>query len=84
VNMVAKLKYSPYVEDPLYKKDILDVSGNKISEELIKKKSFVFSHKIRGCDLFEFILEMMMAKNNQDALKQNKNDLYNSALRENA
>jgi hypothetical protein len=78
----CEVEILPYVEDPLYKKDILDVSGNKISEELIKKKSFVFSHKIRGCDLFEFILEMMMAKNNQDALKQNKNDLYNSALRE--
>jgi hypothetical protein len=78
----CEVEILPYIEDPLYKKDILDESGNKISEELIKKKSFVFSHKIRGCDLFEFILEMMMAKNKQDDLKQNKNDLYNSALRE--
>ena len=62
--------------DPVFFTDTI------IHSKLIKKKSFVFSHKIRGCDLFEFILEMMMAKNKQDGLKQNKDDLYNSALRE--
>ena len=46
------------------------------------KKGIYFSDKVRGCDLFEFILEFMQKKNEQDKLKKSKSELYNAALRE--
>jgi hypothetical protein len=48
----------------------------------VVKNGIVFENKIRGCDLFEFILEFMMKKNEQDINKKTKPELYNSALRE--
>ena len=63
--------------------------SNVMIEQLLKngckvdiKNGFYFSDKVRGCDLFEFILVFMKKKNEQDALKKSKSDLYNSALRE--
>ena len=49
---------------------------------VIIKKGIIFTDKMRGCDLFEFILEFMMKKNEQDIYKKTKNGLYNGALRE--
>ena len=46
------------------------------------KSGITFQDKMRGCDLFEFILEFMMKKNEQDINKKEKPELYNSALRE--
>ena len=63
--------------------------SSKMIEQLLKykckvniKNGLVFENKIRGCDLFEFILEFMMKKNEQDINKKKKPELYNSALRE--
>lgn len=50
--------------------------------EVTIKKGIYFSDKVRGCDLFEFILEFMQKKNEQDGLKKAKSADYNSALRE--
>ena len=50
--------------------------------EVTIKKGIYFSDKVRGCDLFEFILEFMQKKNEQDGHKKSKSELYNSALRE--
>ena len=46
------------------------------------KNGLYFSDKVRGCDLFEFILEFMNKKNEQDEFKKTKDERYNSALRE--
>lgn len=45
-------------------------------------KGFVFTKKIKSCQLFGFLLEFMKEKNRQDTLKQNNDPEYNSALRE--
>mgnify|MGYP003111025522 CR=1 FL=1 len=46
------------------------------------KNGIYFSDKVRGCDLFEFLLEFMQKKNEQDVYKKSKSELYNAALRE--
>ena len=46
------------------------------------KKGNYFSDKIRGCDLFRFILDFMLMKNEQDIYKSSAPEKYNSALRE--
>ena len=46
------------------------------------KKGIYFTDHVRGCDLFEFILEFMQKKNEQDGFKKSKSENYNSALRE--
>lgn len=46
------------------------------------KKGYYFEDKIKGCDLFEFLLDFMKAKNEQDTNKKTNPELYNSALRE--
>lgn len=63
--------------------------SNVMIEQLLKngckvniKNGFYFTDRVRGCDLFEFILVFMKKKNEQDLLKKGKSDLYNSALRE--
>ena len=50
--------------------------------EVTIKNGIYFSDKVRGCDLFEFILEFMNKKNEQDGFKKTKDANYNSALRE--
>ena len=46
------------------------------------KNGFVFPDKKKSCDMFDFLLDFMKAKNEQDTLKKNKDSNYNSALRE--
>lgn len=46
------------------------------------KKGFYFTEKIKGCDLFKFLLEFMKGKNQQDGYKRNKDRQYNACLRE--
>lgn len=50
--------------------------------KVIVKEGFYFMNKIKSCSLFEFILEFMKQKNEQDKLKREKSPLYNPALRE--
>ena len=50
--------------------------------KVVIKSGITFQYKMRGCDLFEFILEFMKKKNEQDINKKEKPELYNSALRE--
>jgi hypothetical protein len=54
----------------------------KYNCKVLVKKGFIFSRKIKSCEMFNFLLDMMKAKNEQDALKDNKNNNYNPALRE--
>lgn len=49
---------------------------------VVVKNGFIFSRKLKSCEMFSFILEMMKAKNEQDTLKKNKDPAYNPALRE--
>ena len=46
------------------------------------KKGFYFTEKIAGCELFEFLLEFMQKKNQQDMYKKLGDTRYNPALRE--
>lgn len=46
------------------------------------KKGFIFTQKIKGCELFKFILDFMDIKNQQDILKESKDANYNPVLRE--
>lgn len=50
--------------------------------EVVIKNGFVFEDKMKSCDMFGFLLDFMQAKNNQDTLKKNKSNEYNSAMRE--
>ena len=46
------------------------------------KNGFVFPEKKKSCDMFDFLLDFMKAKNEQDTLKSKKDPKYNPALRE--
>jgi hypothetical protein len=46
------------------------------------KKGFYFSEKKKSCEMFDFILDCMGAKNEQDNYNKNKDSKYNPALRE--
>jgi len=49
---------------------------------VVVKKGFYFTGKMKSCEMFDFMLDLMKEKNSQDTFKSTKNDLYNSALRE--
>jgi hypothetical protein len=49
---------------------------------LVIKKGFYFTEKKKSCDMFDFLLDFMKAKNEQDTKKKVKDDSYNPALRE--
>jgi hypothetical protein len=54
----------------------------KYNCKVVIKNGFIFEDKMKSCDMFGFLLDFMKAKNEQDTLKKNKDDKYNSALRE--
>lgn len=54
----------------------------KYGVDVTIKKGFVFTEKKKSCEMFGFLLDFMSAKNTQDTLKKNKDNTYNSALRE--
>jgi len=49
---------------------------------VVIKNGFYFTEKKKSCDMFDFILDLMGAKNEQDTKKKNKDPSYNPALRE--
>lgn len=49
---------------------------------VVIKNGFYFTEKKKSCEMFDFLLNFMSAKNEQDTLKKNKSNDYNSALRE--
>ncbi len=49
---------------------------------VVIKEGIYFTEKIKGCELFKFILDIMKLKNEQDKLKEVKDPKYNSSLRE--
>ncbi len=54
----------------------------KIGAKIKIKNGFYFTEKIKSCNLFEFLLEIMKLKNIQDTYKESKDPKYNSVLRE--
>ena len=60
---------------------ITNINGGNIDEEC---EGFCFKDKIKGCELFKPILEIMKLKMTEDRYKANKDDRYNPALRETA
>ena len=54
----------------------------KYNCKVVVKSGFIFPDKKKSCDMFDFILDFMSAKNEQDTKKKNKDDTYNPALRE--
>jgi len=49
---------------------------------VVIKKGFYFTEKKKSCDMFDFLLDFMKAKNEQDTLSKKKDASYNPALRE--
>ena len=49
---------------------------------VVIKNGFYFTEKKKSCDMFDFLLDFMKEKNEQDTLNKNKDELYNPALRE--
>ena len=54
----------------------------KFKCKVVIKKGFYFTEKIKSCVMFDFLLDFMAGKNNQDTKKKNKDESYNPALRE--
>jgi len=50
--------------------------------KVVIKNGFYFTDRKKSCDMFDFLLDFMQAKNEQDDKKKNKDVSYNSALRE--
>jgi hypothetical protein len=50
--------------------------------KVVIKNGFYFTEKKKSCDMFDFLLDFMSAKNEQDTKKKDKDNTYNSALRE--
>lgn len=46
------------------------------------EENFYFTDKIKGCELFKFVLNWMKLKNQQDIYKKTNKELYNSSMRE--
>ena len=58
--------------------DLLKRHGCKVTI----KSGFYFTDIVKSCDLFKFILDLMVQKNQQDEYKRNNDPEYNSCLRE--
>jgi len=54
----------------------------KYNCKVVIKNGFTFPDKKKSCDMFDFLLHFMKAKNEQDTLKSKKDENYNPALRE--
>lgn len=54
----------------------------KFNCKVVIKNGFYFTEKKKSCDMFDFLLDFMKAKNEQDTLNKVKDDAYNPALRE--
>jgi hypothetical protein len=54
----------------------------KFGCSVVIKNGFYFTEKKKSCDMFDFLLDFMKAKNEQDTLNKKKDDAYNPALRE--
>ena len=50
--------------------------------KVVIKSGFYFTDKMKSCEMFDFILDLMKAKNEEDEKKRNNNPTYNPALRE--
>ena len=50
--------------------------------KVVIKNGFYFTDKKKSCDMFDFLLDFMKGKNEQDTKKKNKDVSYNPALRE--
>ena len=54
----------------------------KYNCKVVIKNGFYFTEKKKSCDMFDFLLDFMSAKNGEDTKKKNKDESYNPALRE--
>jgi hypothetical protein len=50
--------------------------------KVVVKNGFIFPDKRKSCEMFDFLLDFMKAKNEQDTFKKVKDTQYNPALRE--
>jgi hypothetical protein len=50
--------------------------------KVVIKNGFIFTDKLKSCEMFKFLLDFMKEKNQQDTYKKNKDEKYNPALRE--
>jgi len=54
----------------------------KFGAKVVIRNGFYFTDKMKSCEMFDFILDLMKAKNEQDTKKKVKDPSYNPALRE--
>lgn len=69
------------LEDYLISNVMIDLL-KKYGCKVVIKKGFYFTDKMKSCEMFDFLLDFMKAKNEQDTKKKFKDETYNSALRE--
>ena len=73
--------YDGVLEDYLVSNVIIGLL-KKFNCKVVIKNGFYFTEKKKSCDMFDFLLDFMKAKNEQDTLNKKKDDAYNPALRE--
>lgn len=54
----------------------------EVGAQVVVKNGIYFSKRVRGCDLFNFLLHIMALKNDQDEYAKTKNIKYNPVLRD--
>jgi len=69
------------LEDYLISNVMIDLL-KKYGCKVVIKKGFYFTDKMKSCEMFDFLLDFMKAKNCEDTKKKEKDNTYNSALRE--
>jgi hypothetical protein len=69
------------LEDYLISNVMIDLL-KKYGCKVVIKKGFYFTDKMKSCEMFDFLLDFMKAKNCEDSKKKEKDNTYNPALRE--
>jgi hypothetical protein len=72
-----------------YKEEIKNTLISNVMISLLKKynckvvirNGFIFSNKMKSCEMFNFLLDIMTYKNKEDTLKDSNDKKYNPALR---
>lgn len=79
--MENKWDYEGVIENYLISNVMIGLL-KKFKCKITIKEGFIFTDKRKSCDMFGFLLDFMVEKNNQDTKKKNKDATYNPAMRE--
>jgi hypothetical protein len=73
--------YSGLIENYLLSSVMIDLLL-KYKCKVKIRNGFIFSERVKSCELFGFLTDLMSGKNQQDEYKKTNDSLYNPALRE--